>query len=53
MTTLHLARPLLPLRAKQQPVPALWRSPAAWLVRLAAWAERQPRHRHLGSWTAV
>jgi hypothetical protein len=25
----------------------------AWLTRLAAWAERQPRHRRMGVWTAL
>lgn len=24
----------------------------SWLERLAAWAERQPQHHRLGSWTA-
>ena len=27
--------------------------PLRWLEWLAAWADRQPHHRHLGSWTAV
>lgn len=25
----------------------------AWIDRLAAWADRQPRHHHLGRWTAI
>jgi hypothetical protein len=25
----------------------------SWLERLAAWAERQPYHRRLGSWTLL
>jgi hypothetical protein len=41
-----ILRPLLsPSRATVHPAPS-------WLERLAAWAERQPAHRRLGSWTA-
>jgi hypothetical protein len=29
------------------------RPQADWLQKLAAWADRQPRHRRLGSWTQV
>ncbi len=32
--------------------PPTW-SLDAWLARLAAWAERQPRHRRLGAWAAL
>ena len=28
-------------------------SPMSWMERLAAWADRQPQHHRLGSWTAV
>lgn len=33
-----------------RPLPA---ARADWLSRLAAWAEAQPPHRHLGSWTQL
>jgi hypothetical protein len=38
-------RPLAPQRA-----PAKTAAQPDWLERLAAWAERQPMHHHLGSW---
>jgi len=28
-------------------------SPMSWMERLATWADRQPQHHRLGSWTAV
>lgn len=40
-----------PLPAKAAPASAGDRT--GLLERLAAWAERQPQHRRLGSWTAL
>jgi hypothetical protein len=38
-------------QAARRPTHAVEAAPATpWLERLAAWAERQPVHRHLGSW---
>jgi hypothetical protein len=49
MTTLVRGRP-----AASRPLPARRAAThRSWLDRLAAWAERQPRHHHLGRWTAV
>jgi hypothetical protein len=54
--TAHFGFGLHGLRARLHMPPATragQRAPAApatpWLERLAAWAERQPRHHHLGS----
>jgi hypothetical protein len=58
MNTLHLQE-----RLGLVTLPAAWQWPqrfapracavsgASWLDRLAAWAERQPMHRRLGSYT--
>jgi hypothetical protein len=46
---LHRA-PTLPQASR----PARTAAPALpWLARLAAWAERQPQHHRLGSWTRL
>jgi hypothetical protein len=47
--TLHL--PKLPVRRVSRPAPA---APApGWLEQLACWAQRQPVHRRLGSYTLL
>lgn len=50
-------RPLLPLGladSRRPPAAARQQGVAAgWLDRLAAWAERQPTHRRLGSYTPL
>ena len=56
MTTLQLTRPIAAIAvARRQPAVAVCspQGQRSWIERLAAWAERQPRHRHLGHWTAV
>lgn len=62
MTTINfiagqLARPAeRPLSRTGKPAPlqtSVPRSNAGWLDRLAAWAERQPMHRRVGSYTAI
>jgi hypothetical protein len=53
--TLRFEMSLVPAAFVQRPL-ALHRATAPtaaqpdWLERLATWAERQPRHHHLGSW---
>ena len=42
---------LAPAFAKPAPRSATF--PVSWMERLAAWADRQPQHHRLGSWTAV
>jgi hypothetical protein len=53
--TLRAALTLLPTRA--QPVAATARKggagQAGWIERLATWAERQPMHHRLGSYTQL
>ncbi|MDX5368574.1 MAG: hypothetical protein LPJ94_03860 [Thauera sp.] len=39
--------------AFERPAPRSATSPVSWMERLAAWADRQPQHHRLGSWTAV
>lgn len=52
MNTINLPRiALAPTFAKPAPRSATF--PVSWMERLAAWAERQPQHHRLGSWTAV
>lgn len=41
-------RTLQPRRPTTTPVDAIRRG---WIERLAAWADRQPRHHRLGTWT--
>ena len=47
----------LPARRPLQPRPIIVapdkRRRVDWIERLAAWADRQPYHRRLGSWTRV
>jgi formate-dependent nitrite reductase cytochrome c552 subunit len=38
------------LQRRQSPAPACRTD---WMARLAAWAERQPRHHRLGRWTLM
>ena len=40
-------------RTAPRPTPAAVAPVTPWLERLAAWAERQPVHRHLGSWSPL
>jgi hypothetical protein len=56
MSTIALNRaPNAVMRPAQRPALASAATPprASWLERLAIWAERQPVHRRLGSWTAL
>jgi hypothetical protein len=40
-------------RTRERPATAPAPVAAGWLSALAAWAERQPPHRRLGSWTVL
>lgn len=39
--------------AFERPAPRSATSAVSWMERLAAWADRQPQHHRLRSWTAV
>ena len=41
------------LTQRSLPLDAATASRPDWLTRLAAWAERQPNHHRLGSWTLL
>ena len=54
MSTFTLSRPMhRPAAGRVDAVPAQRPTSAPWLVMLADWAERQPRHRRLGGWTLL
>lgn len=56
MTTCTLPRTAASAAAARCSATPAARAPArrlGWIERLAAWAERQPRHHQLGRWTAV
>jgi hypothetical protein len=44
----HLPRPLV---STATPAPTSQAAPIDWLERLAIWAERQPMHHRMGSYT--
>ncbi|MBI3156347.1 MAG: hypothetical protein HYZ20_13190 [Burkholderiales bacterium] len=47
-----IAMPRMPTRAAQPATRTRGAAArASWLERLAEWAERQPTHRRVGSWT--